>query len=177
MARKKGHEDPINHEAWAIPYGDLVTLLLAFFVGMYAVSSVNEGKYRVLADSLAEAFGGKPRSMQPLQLGKFDQHGSAADRASVVASKMPRGMIAGNVLRNLPRMPPMSLPRDAMTNGDKAAMQRARERLNRIAVRIEDALKPLIAEDLVTVEHKSLWIEVEIKADILFASGEARPLE
>lgn len=30
MARKQAHEDHVNHEAWAIPYGDLVTLLLAF---------------------------------------------------------------------------------------------------------------------------------------------------
>src|ERR1039457_2885007 len=62
MARRKRHEEPENHEAWAIPYGDLVTLLLAFFVVMYAMSSVNEGKYRVLSDSLNEAFNGTPRS-------------------------------------------------------------------------------------------------------------------
>ncbi len=43
MARKKKHEEHANHEAWAIPYGDLITLLLAFFVVMYAISSINEG--------------------------------------------------------------------------------------------------------------------------------------
>src|SRR5580698_1879054 len=67
MNRKRKHEDHDNHEAWAIPYGDLVTLLLAFFVVMYAMSSVNEGKYRVLSDSLAEAFHGQPHSAQPLR--------------------------------------------------------------------------------------------------------------
>ena len=56
MARRRRHEEHDNHEAWAIPYGDLVTLLLAFFVVMYAMSTVNEGKYRVLSDSLNEAF-------------------------------------------------------------------------------------------------------------------------
>ena len=56
MARKHKHEDHINHEAWAIPFGDLMTLLLAFFVVMYAISQVNEGKYRVLSDSLLQAF-------------------------------------------------------------------------------------------------------------------------
>ena len=54
MARHKKHEDHVNHEAWAIPYGDLITLLLAFFVVMYALSSVNEGKYRVMADALSQ---------------------------------------------------------------------------------------------------------------------------
>ena len=65
MARRKRHEEHENHEAWAIPYGDLVTLLLAFFVVMYAMSSVNEGKYRVLSDSLTEAFNGTPHAAAP----------------------------------------------------------------------------------------------------------------
>src|SRR5215475_6707046 len=52
MARKQKHEDHVNHEAWAIPYGDLVTLLFALFTVMYAMSSVNEGKFRVLSDAL-----------------------------------------------------------------------------------------------------------------------------
>jgi len=56
MSRRQKHEEHANHEAWAIPYGDLITLLLAFFVVMYAVSSVNEGKYRVLSDALQAAF-------------------------------------------------------------------------------------------------------------------------
>lgn len=70
MARRKRHEEHENHEAWAIPYGDLVTLLLAFFVVMYAMSSVNEGKYRVLSNSLTEAFNGKPHAPQSLDAGQ-----------------------------------------------------------------------------------------------------------
>jgi len=57
MARRQAHEEHQNHEAWAIPYGDLITLLLAFFVVMYAVSSVNEGKYRVLSPEQCIAAG------------------------------------------------------------------------------------------------------------------------
>src|ERR1700739_4950752 len=68
MAKKQKHEDHTNHEAWAIPNGDLVTLLLAFFVVMYSISSVNEGKYRVVSDSLTEAFHGTPHSPQPIVL-------------------------------------------------------------------------------------------------------------
>lgn len=175
MARKQKHEEHQNHEAWAIPYGDLVTLLLAFFVVMYAVSSINEGKYRVLADSLAEAFGGKPRAVTPLQFGKFEQRGSAPDRAALVAQKLPRGMLASNVLRELPYLPKMRMPRDNLSVNEQGSLQRAKEKLDHIAVRIEDALKPLIDQRLVSVERRSLWLEVEIKADILFASGDAQP--
>jgi len=175
MARKKAHEEHQNHEAWAIPYGDLVTLLFALFVVMYAVSSLNEGKYRVLSDSMAEAFGGKPMSIRPLQMGKAEQHGSAADRATMVAQRLPRAMLANNIMRDLPNRPKMRLPREQMSKTDQGALQRSRERLDTIAARIEEALKPLIDTNLVTVERRDLWLEVEIKADILFETGEAEP--
>ncbi|MBY0578956.1 MAG: flagellar motor protein MotD [Burkholderiales bacterium] len=60
MARKKREEDRDNHERWMISYSDFITLLFAFFVVMYATSSVNEGKYRVFGDSLSNAFLNKP---------------------------------------------------------------------------------------------------------------------
>lgn len=60
MARKKYEEEHDNHERWMVSYADFITLLFAFFVVMYAMSSVNEGKYRVVADSLVGAFGNAP---------------------------------------------------------------------------------------------------------------------
>ena len=97
MPRRHKHEDHINHEAWAIPYGDLITLLLAFFVVMYAISSVNEGKFRVLSDSLQAAFRGAPKSLDPVQVGEKSR-GSGADIAvSIVQQAMidgqPRQML------------------------------------------------------------------------------------
>ena len=70
MARRRYTEDTQNHDSWAIPYGDLVTLLLAFFVVMYSISSVNEGKYRVVSDSLNAAFRGVPTTVAPIQVGE-----------------------------------------------------------------------------------------------------------
>jgi chemotaxis protein MotB len=70
MALIHRHEEHTNHESWAIPYGDLVTLLLAFFVVMYSISSVNEGKYRVVSDSLSAAFHGVPTTIAPIQVGQ-----------------------------------------------------------------------------------------------------------
>ena len=58
MARKRLPEEPEQADRWLISYADFITLLFAFFVVMYAISSVNEGKYRVLSDSLGSAFGG-----------------------------------------------------------------------------------------------------------------------
>ncbi|CAN7248029.1 flagellar motor protein MotD [Massilia sp. LjRoot122] len=64
MARKRYDDGPgEHHERWLISYADFITLLFAFFVVMYAISIVNEGKYAVLSEALGDAFGG--RSVAP----------------------------------------------------------------------------------------------------------------
>src|SRR5215510_5469771 len=121
--RKKKHEEHLNHEAWAIPYGDLITLLLAFFVVMYAISTVNEGKYRVLSDSLFAAFRGSPRSLQPIQVGE-KQVGSGAD---IKTTLVEQAMLAGQPRSMLTPIPvETSLPQshgNAAAAPDPAAAQ------------------------------------------------------
>ena len=54
MAKHK-HEERENHERWLVSYADFITLLFAFFVVMYSISSVNEGKYRTVSESIKAA--------------------------------------------------------------------------------------------------------------------------
>ena len=56
MARKPYVEEADNHERWLVSYADFITLLFAFFVVMYAVSSVNDGKVRSMSTALTTAF-------------------------------------------------------------------------------------------------------------------------
>src|SRR3990167_3744792 len=62
MARRRKRVDHDNHERWLISYADFVTLLFAFFVVMYSISSVNEGKYKTFSNSLSMAFTNQPSS-------------------------------------------------------------------------------------------------------------------
>ncbi|HEX7971702.1 MAG TPA: flagellar motor protein MotB, partial [Thiobacillus sp.] len=55
--RRRIASDHENHDRWLVSYADFITLLFAFFVVMYAISAVNEGKYRILASALGNAFG------------------------------------------------------------------------------------------------------------------------
>ena len=64
--RRRIAYDHENHDRWLISYADFITLLFAFFVVMYAVSAVNENKYRILASSLGDAFGRTPSSDAPV---------------------------------------------------------------------------------------------------------------
>jgi len=62
MARRKKRFEHENHDRWLISYADFVTLLFAFFVVMYSISSVNDTKYKNFSDSLSIAFSHQPNS-------------------------------------------------------------------------------------------------------------------
>src|SRR5512138_2918358 len=173
MARRHRHEEHMNHEAWAIPYGDLITLLLAFFVVMYAMSSVNEGKYRVLSDSLVAAFRGAPRTLEPIQVGEKSQGSGADINMTIVQQAMlegqPREMLApivdSPIIReSFGQAPDYARNADGTPSSDIAALES-------VAQEVERAMADLIEKDLIIVRRHGLWVEVEIRTDILFPSG------
>lgn len=180
MARRHvHHEEHQNHEAWAIPYGDLITLLLAFFVVMYAVSSVNEGKYRVMADALSSAFGGTPRSISPIQLGDHQLRGSAFDRPAVVtAGAKDSGPTAPTPVDVQKIHQVVDLPtfaRGFRKAGEGSGDGARGEQLRTLGERLEHALSGLVQRRLVTVRRAHNYLEVQIQSDVLFASGVAVP--
>jgi chemotaxis protein MotB len=175
--RRKKHEEHGNHEAWAIPYGDLMTLLLAFFVVMYAISSVNAGKYRVLSDSLFAAFRGAPRSMQPIQVGE-KQVGTGADLNTTIVQQ---AMLDGKAQSHLAPVPvTVGLAKSGGTGTAPIAgvlppqAAAAAAALTRVADEVAHAMDQLVKRDMVTVRRNEFWIEVEMRTDILFPSGSAR---
>jgi chemotaxis protein MotB len=156
MARKKKHEEHMNHEAWAIPYGDLVTLLFALFTVMYAMSSVNEGKFRVLSDAMIAAFNGSPKSMRPVNLGEPEQ-GKGGDKPLVGIT--PTALIKVNSPQSNASPAPIVPIQDA--SGSLIRMER----------QVQDAMRALIDAKLITVRRENMWLEIEINTDILFPSG------
>ena len=173
--RRRKHDEHTNHEAWAIPYADLLTLLLAFFVVMYAISSVNAGKYRVLSDSLFAAFRGAPRSMEPIQVGD-KQVGNGADMNTTVVQQ---SVVDGHAQSRLAPVPiQVGLQKSAgdATVAGKLPPQAAAAAaaLARVADQVELAMSELVRKDLVTIRRNDFWIEVEMRTDILFPSGSAR---
>ncbi len=174
MARRKHHEEHANHEAWAIPYADLMTLLLAFFVVMYAISSLNEGKYRIMADALTTAFGGAPRTINPVQVGNQQVQGGGWDSPSVIKAGTKIGPSAPAPSNDPTLLPAMaSQMRMPVSIRNQEQLQRAERQLNGIADKLTATLAPLIERGMITVRRTELWIEVEINSDILFPTGSA----
>lgn len=153
MSRKHKHEEHMNHEAWAIPYGDLVTLLLALFVVMYAISSVNEGKFRAASASLSEAFKGVPRTAMPVQIGSIPVL-SKGKELDVNLAEAERPADGGNT--------------DSIDSGGEGLA------VKEMAGQLSDALSDLIEAKVIVVRQTPFAIEVEIQTDLLFTSGQAK---
>lgn len=189
MARKKKHPEHVNHERWLVSYADFITLLFAFFVVMYAISSVNEGKYRVLSDSLVAAFRAPPKSIEPVQIGDPGkapsmQNSEEMNKPFLILPNppLPRGLaIVPNQratrqqqYKHMEQTPQqhVEIPPDKDTPpGHPGDPQQT---LRYIAAEIERAMAPLIEQNLASVGRGDQRVEVEIKSSILFASGSAR---
>lgn len=82
MARRRHQDEHENHERWLVSYADFITLLFAFFVVMYSISSINEGKYKILSDSLTGVFNHPDRSIKPIPIGEERPRTGDPERAT-----------------------------------------------------------------------------------------------
>src|SRR5262249_22048791 len=51
------HDEHVNHEAWVIPYADLLTLLMALFLVLWAMGQTDVAKAKAISAGFAEALG------------------------------------------------------------------------------------------------------------------------
>ena len=151
--RKKNFLDEgDNHERWLVSYADFVTLLFAFFVVMYSISSVNNAKYEKLSEALDGAFstihsvrrvndpiqvGTQPTTIQPIKL----------DNPTTEEINKQR-KLSKEILKE-------------------------RQQLQLVSEQFEDVLQPYIENNLVEVKRNDFWIELEMNSQLLFLSGEA----
>ncbi|WP_243039313.1 flagellar motor protein MotD [Dyella sedimenti] len=171
-SRKRREEPHISHESWAIPYADLMTLLLAFFVVMYAVSVVNEGKYRVMSESIIEAFNGSSHVIAPMPSTRVKPRN--VDPAVAAPQRQP-GAATTPIEVPIPQRPQPMRAVDVRAAQQHAEQQRNAERnLEMIRDQVQRALQPLIDKNMVIVRKTTSWLEIELRTDILFPSGVAR---
>ncbi|MEO9747454.1 MULTISPECIES: flagellar motor protein MotD [Marinobacter] len=153
MRRRRQQDDDLhNKERWLISYADFITLLFAFFVVMYSVSSVNEGKYKVLSETLTGVFNAPQRSFQPIEVG--DQPRRATPQAAEDVINPP--------VTEAPQNPSMS------AEGRTEAL---RAMADQLALEFDE----LINQGVVTLETSDEWLELSLRNSLLFGSGDAEP--
>ncbi len=65
MAHRRKREEHDNRDRWLISYADFVTLLFAFFVVMYSISSVNEEKFKTFGVALSSVLNKQATPVSP----------------------------------------------------------------------------------------------------------------
>jgi chemotaxis protein MotB len=119
------------------------------------MSSVNEGKFRVLSDAMIAAFNGNPKSMRPLNIGE-PEPGKGGEKPLIGIT--PTALIK---IKSQDTVTPIQKPPSADVPGSLIRMERE----------VQDAMRSLIDAKLITVKRENMWLEIEINTDILFSSG------
>jgi chemotaxis protein MotB len=162
--RRQQHEEHENLERWLVSYADFVTLLFAFFVVMYAISSVNEGKYRVLSETFTEAFRepGRGKPTAP----------ASAPAAEPAVVELPLQQ------QSSPAPQPAAAAEASVLDGGGAPSAVGTDGrtadLGEVAERIGETLQSFVDKKLVDVQRVGDTIEVDMKSQMLFESGSAR---
>lgn len=193
--RKRRQEEEENHERWLVSYADFITLLFAFFVVMYAISSLNEGKYRVLSATLTDVF--KDRSTTNRGTPAGTEVGGALVELPEMA--MDPGVIPGQdpgkeidreraqILdeqgksANEAQMESQPEAEDSKqadepveATGTKALTQgRGADQLAALAEALRQSLGDLVTDGLAQVSLDQRWVEVNLDSKILFDSAAA----
>lgn len=157
MARRRRktdtEESPLDR--WMISYADFITLLFAFFVVMYAISTVNEGKYRVLSETFGKVFaaqGGGDLPVPDMPL---------ADPVTPPAGEpLP--------IPGVPVAEPL-VEVDMGQSGSDGGMP-----FNDMHNRLQASLADHAAEGLVEVTGDGQRVVVQMLSQMLFDSGDAR---
>jgi len=126
-----------------VSYADFITLLFAFFVVMYAISSVNEGKYRVFGASLSQAFGTQGQSTS----------------ASLVAMSEKDKLLKSLVDRRNSKL--------------AEKIQKQKEYMQQITVNLNQVMAPLVTSGQVAISQSDRGIVLDINASALFKQGDA----
>ena len=148
MARHARRQNEENQDRWLVSYADFITLLFALFVVLYAISKVDESKYKVLGNSLSFAFGA-------ISLGK---PGGAGTIQAVVQNEQ-------------------ELLLKSLVDKRNARLAEQQQKLNAVmqnmANNLNKVLAPLIKSDQVNVTQTSRGVVIDINASALFEQGEA----
>lgn len=143
--RKQWDDEEESHERWLISYADFITLLFAFFVVMYATSTINLNKYRALSDAVVTAFQGKPGQVTTLDA----QTQTSLQNQSSVLKPLPLSYLY------------------------QEKKQRDQEKVHTIGQQLANTLTPWIEQKLIAVYQSDLGIEVDIQSSLLFNSLQA----
>ena len=192
--RRRGQRDADrvvhNHatERWMVSYADFITLLFAFFVVMYAMSSVNEGRYRVLSGALSTAFSPADKAERGEKNEKRDRPAGgdeagqarnagpvlpAMAQAIATANRPPEAIAAASKPVPEAARPIDEAPVDPVERAELARTAERVQHMTQLATRMDERLQSLVRDGKVHVTRGARGIAIEINAAVLFDAAKA----
>lgn len=168
MIRRRQEEAHENHERWVISYADFITLLFAFFVVMYSISSVNEGKYKVLSDSLVSVFHAQSRTIDPVTVG---DHQTRSSNDQLIQLPVPGDYPSKDDYKYSVEGIFDDVETRAVQQGKNKDNQV--DHLTKLSDKLAFTLQQQIDAKEVEIRNNGEWIEVNIQASVLFPSASA----
>ncbi len=169
--RRGGHKEEESAERWLLTYADMITLLMALFMVLFSISSVNISKFKTLQKSLKAAFSGNI-----LPGGKaIAQQGSTANASQKPATAELQAIEPVATEGSSPLSNSTAHGTSTVTVAAHAvAAQKEAESFARIKQQLDAyAAKHGFSKSVKTsIERQGLVIRV-LTDDLLFASGQA----
>jgi chemotaxis protein MotB len=163
------HEEHANHEAWVIPYADLLTLLMAMFIALFAMSTVDQSKFKQLAIGFNEALGGGD-----LDAGIGGEGKHTAD--ATVGNGQGKGPFDGGDMLDTSSSESQAELSSvlAAVAADKAAVKEERQSLEDVKKNIDDAAKTLGLGGSLQTQQLEGGLQITLLTDrVVFESGQA----
>jgi len=154
--KAKHQEGGENEERWLLPYADMITLLLALFIMLYAASSVNNSKLDKLSKSVQRAFNGQ----------KATPGENQSDKSTPIPKDSPANKLlqAGVTLQQLQK-------------ATKAVQDQQAEdaRLRKLKVKVENYAKKRGLSSALNAQITERGLVIRLVSDkVLFDVGQAR---
>jgi len=170
--RHGGGEHEESNERWLLTYADMITLLMALFMVLFSISSINISKYQTLQKSLKAAFSGNI-----LPGGKSIAQQGATNNAANVPAKTELQAIEPVATEGASALQSSSLhgsassatsaAKETQAQKEAAEFQHIKEEIDAYAA-AHGFAKSVTAQ----IEARGLVIRV-LTDDLLFASGHA----
>lgn len=89
MAKKKREKKAVNKDAWLTTYGDMITLVLTFFILLYSMSSISSEKYEILVKAFSESGSPKQIVLEDLQQEGEEPPGFKGNKEGIAEEMQP----------------------------------------------------------------------------------------